>query len=381
MDYASSDDDIYSHSQPRRRVHAHRSASAASAHRFGVLGLVANVRLAVPWQPWLRSEACRMCVALVAVGVMLFVVHISSYERAILIELAEIDPFVTALGDEHARARVLDVPVYFINAEGDAPQRRAIEERLARLRPPAMGRIQSVDGALHLDEDRAHGFPGQSAYELGRTLSHLAAARQLMLDGHDAALVVEDSAHLGLAPRWPFRLSELLAQLPATWTTLQLYHTADVWHAPGAVPSEPALTVVPYGGAHMGGTVAYVLSRRGADALMRATRAGRAVHRVALATRNGRTDTILFEFPHAEPWAIWPRYVFAHPRASDHSFGAHIGARRGLREARLARAIVEHARAAWPPFRPGPSPDDDDSDDAVDANALLVMGDVLAADG
>lgn len=367
------DDDIYSLS--RRRAATHRSETG------GLLVSIVRAFLSVRWQLFFRSDACRVVATVTLIGGVLLFVRLSSFERALHMELDKIDAVVNELTDEHSRAHVLDLPVYFINADEDSPQRREIEERLARLRPPAMHRIPSVEGALHLDEDRAHGgFPTQTAYELGRTLSHLAAARQLMLDGHEAALIVEDSAHFGLAPRWPFRLSELVAQLPATWTTLQLYHTADVRYLPAAGSADTAVTIVPYAGVHMSGTIAYVLSRRGADALMRATRAGRAVHRVALATRNGLTDTILFEFPHAEPWAVWPRYIFAHPRARSHAFGVYVGMRQALHQARIGRAIVEHAHAAWPSLRRGPPPDEEDyPDDDADVSAMIVLGDVISA--
>jgi hypothetical protein len=209
-----------------------------------------------------------------------------------------------------------------------------------------------------------------------RTLSHLSAARQMVADNLSAALIVEDSAHFGLAPRWPFRLSELVAQLPATWTTLQLHHTADLTYAPPMGDAPVGLTIVPYGGSTMSGTVAYLLSRRGADALMRCTRAGRAVHRKGLATRNGLTDTILFEFPHAEPWALWPRYIFGHPRF--HAPSLKVGVRQALREARIAHGIVDHAKATWPKARPGPAPDDEDSpDDEGDGPAMVVYTDIV----
>jgi hypothetical protein len=110
---------------------------------------------------------------------------------------------------------------------------------------------------------------------------------------------------------------------------------------------------------------------------MRATRGGRTVHRVGLATRDGRTDTILYEFPHATPWAVWPRYVLAR---SNLQGGSHLSVRHALREARLAEAIVGHARSTWPCLRPGPAPDDFDyPDDESHHLALVVFGSVVAA--
>lgn len=364
------DDDIY----------AHRHATRRPGFCAEMLASVLRVR----WQLWLRSDACRMTAMLAAVATVVLFARGSSRELAL--ELEAIDAVVRELASE--RPLALDLPVYLISGEEDVAERREVEEQLGALRPPAITWVPSVDGAQHLDEDRAHGgFASQTAHELGRTLSHLAAAQQLSLDGHAAALVVEGSAAFGLAPRWPFRLSELVAQLPATWTTLQLHHTADARSVPAAGSAGgAAATVVPYAGAHMSGTAAYVLSRRGAEALMRLTRAGRAVHRVALATRNGRTDTILYEFPYAEPWAVWPRYIYARPRAR--AFGAPASARQLLCEARIGREIVEHAHATWRPRRPGPLPGGGDEPDGTRAGAsdedsdpgatLLVYGDVIS---
>mmetsp|Transcript_8641 Transcript_8641/g.22725 ORF Transcript_8641/g.22725 Transcript_8641/m.22725 type:complete len:268 (-) Transcript_8641:117-920(-) len=259
-------------------------------------------------------------------------------------------------------------------------RRAQLEQRLAGLDPPVAGeRVRGVDGRQLFGSAEVHsGFEWNSAGELGCTLSHLAVAKQLEQAGHPAALVLEDDAHLGLVPLWPVPLAELVKALPPLWTTLQLYHTADVAYAPPAGDAPVGLTVVPYGGVHMSGTVAYVLSRRGADALMRCTRAGRAVHRKGLATRNGLTDTILYEFPHAEPWALWPRYIFGHPRFLGPSL--HVGVRQALREARIAHGIVDHAQATWAATRPGPAPDDEDMPDEGDGAAMVVYSDVVSGE-
>lgn len=273
----------------------------------------------------------------------------TSSDRAVRVEIVHIDDMLSELAKDPPRRRALDLPVYYLNREVDRERRALIDARLAPLGAPSVQRIPGIDGSLHIAESWAHsGFRWESPAELGCTLSHLAAARQLLLDGHEAAIVLEDDAHLGAASRWPFTPAELVAQLPPEWTTLQLYHDADARHAP---TTGAAATLVPYAhrGARMRGAVGYVLSRRGADMLMRLTRGGRALHRASIGTRDGRADTLLFEFPGAIPFAVWPRYVIPYNDLSPaRRSTVYRPASRTLAHVRSARAVLEQALAAWP---------------------------------
>mmetsp|Transcript_12647 Transcript_12647/g.38053 ORF Transcript_12647/g.38053 Transcript_12647/m.38053 type:complete len:349 (-) Transcript_12647:166-1212(-) len=301
-------------------------------------------RRAIFWR--VRAQPCGPVNAIVTITLLTALLYyfwlwpVGKLRRAI----ARLDTQLTDLGDQPPRQGAVDLPVYYVSREADRHRRASVEKQLQRLQPPIARRVPGVEGSLHIKEDWSHsGFKWNAAGELGCTLSHLAAARQLILDGHEAALVVEDDARFDLASRWPFSLTQLIDQLPPDWTTLQLYHGShtqpprDVGASVTISPCSPGMT----------GTLAYILSRRGADSLMRLTHGGRALHRVSLGTRSGQADVVLFEFPGAQAFALWPRYVFPYNDMDRLKNRIHAAHKHTLEHIFNARTIVSEARTMW----------------------------------
>lgn len=278
--------------------------------------------------------------------------HLSSYERRIASYVATMDALlaqIRARGGATA-AGAVGMPVYFVNMDENSDRRAQLEARLAELAlPTAAVRVRGVDGRQLFGSAEVHsGFEWNSPGELGCTLSHLAVAERLVADGHAAALVLEDDAHLGLAPLWPVPLPELVKALPPRWTTLQLYHGTDSAAEP---PLHGHTALVPYdlsARVRSPGTVAYILSRRGARALLRLTDGGKSVHARALNTRDGHADTVMFEFPGALPFVVWPRYILPYNDLSHSASTIHAKTtKHHLWHVRVAAAILQRAVAVW----------------------------------
>lgn len=316
-----------------------------------------------------RRARAHVVLALVAVALVVAVPvawHLSSYERRIASYVATMDALLariqTRARARGARAGAIGLPVYFVNMDENADRRAQLEARLAELTPPVIGvRVRAVDGRQRFGSAHVHsGFEWSSPGELGCTLSHLAVAKRLVADGHAAALVLEDDAHLGLVPLWPVSLAELVRALPPRWTTLQLYHGTDTAAEP---PLRGHSALVPYdlsARVRSPGTVAYVLSRRGARALLRLTDGGEAVHARALGTRDGRADTVMYEFQGALPFVVWPRYVLPYNDLAHAASTIHAKtSKHHLWHVRVAAAILQRAVALWadqpPPREPAPS--------------------------
>jgi hypothetical protein len=294
-----------------------------------------------------------------SVVVLLFVAplgwYLTSFERRIATYVATMDRILanvhqpggnrSAAGDDR-----IGMPVYYVNMDENADRRARIEQRLAELRPPVMGtRVRGVDGRRLFASAEVHsGFEWNSAAELGCTLSHLAVARRLAEDGHAAALVIEDDAHFGLVPLWPISLPELVGALPSDWTSLLLYHGTDARHEP---PRRGHTALVPYdttGRVRSPGTVAYVLSRRGALELLRLTDGGTTVHATKLGTRDGHADTVMYEFPGARPFVAWPRYVLPYNDLAQATSTIHSGSsKHHLWHVRVAVAVLQRAVDEW----------------------------------
>jgi hypothetical protein len=132
-------------------------------------------------------------------------------------------------------------------------------------------------------------------------------------DGHEAAVVLEDDASLGLLPLWPVTVRELLAQLPANWTTLQLSHTTPLWASPDLQRVSRGYQITPRDNEKKlsWNTLAYALSRRGALALLELTDGGTTVHSSKLRTSEGVADAVMYTFPGASAYLAWPRFVLS----------------------------------------------------------------------
>lgn len=321
------------------------------------------------------SLKAKVWAAVAAIVVIVPLLRLSSFDYAIRRHQAYVDEVALGLTEELPARPVLDLPVYYINKEGDRRRQAAFEDRINELyiSPSLLVRIPAVDGRAHLEEEWTTSGFRLTAEELGRTLSHLSAAKELVIDGHEAALIVEDDAHFALAVRWPFKLSDLIASLPPTWTSLQLFHGADGRLAP-EVDEGVSATIVPRR-TNMRGSLAYVLHRRrGAEVLLRLTGQGRELHRAALGTRDGKADTVMFEFPGASAYALWPRYIFPDVTVSGHGKGTAAW------YARLAHSILDQGLALWPKSeRPGElSKFDYDEQGDDDQRALVVLDEFLA---
>jgi GR25 family glycosyltransferase involved in LPS biosynthesis len=281
--------------------------------------------------------------------------RLASYEHRIAAYVSTMDSLLAqirarAAPGRAARAAMLGMPVYFVNMDENGDRRVQLEERLQEI-GVAGTRVPGVDGRLLFGSASVHsGFEWNSAGELGCTLSHLAVAKALVEDGHAAALVLEDDAHLGLLPLWPSPLSELVRALPPSWSTLQLYHGTDVRHEP---PLQGLSALVPYdltAQVRSPGTVAYVLSRRGARELLRLTDGGTTVHAAQLGTRDGHADTVMFEFPGALPYIVWPRFVLPYNDLTHSTSTIHAATtKHHLWHVRVAAAILQRAVDVWMP--------------------------------
>lgn len=278
--------------------------------------------------------------------------RVFSVERQVAAHVATMDGLLAQLEARAGRAwsKSIGLPVYVVNMDEHRERLGVMRARLGRLLPPMRSvRVRGVDGRALIGSAYAHsGFEWASPGELGCTLSHLAAAARLVKDGHAAALVLEDDAHLGLLPIWPLPLPELVKALPPRWSTLQLYHGTDPSAEP---PLHGRVALAPYdlsARVRSPGTVAYLLSQRGARALLALTRNGTAVHAAALRTRDGRADTVMFEYPGAAPFLAWPRYVLPYNglRASASTIHARAS-RHHLWHVRVAAAILQRAIDAW----------------------------------
>lgn len=279
---------------------------------------------------------------------------LSSFERRIASYVARMDVLLERVRARaaHRGAGNIDLPVYYVNMDAHADRRARIEARLKEMGPPpSIVRVAGVNGAAHMANAQVHsGFGWDSAGELGCTLSHLAVARQLLRDGHAAALVLEDDAHLGLVPLWPLSARGLTNLLPPGWTTLRLYHGTGAEFEPELKHGAQAV-LTPYdlsATVRSPGTVAYVLSREGASALLALTDHGRGVHRDRLRTRDGRADTVMYEFPGALPYIVWPRHIFPYNDLSHASSTIHATAsKHHLWHVRVAASVLERATALW----------------------------------
>lgn len=305
---------------------------------------------------YIRHRRCLLALAVIAALGLPLGWHLSSFEVRIRHYVDRIDGILAGIDvGALAGGPMVDLPVYYVNMDAHTDRRQRIETRLTALRPPPplVVRVAGVDGLARMSTGGSgvhSGFEWESAGELGCTLSHLAAAKQIYLAGHEAAIVLEDDAHLGLAGLWPRPVSWLTRQLPTNWTTIQLYHGTQPFEEPPDLGPE-RLRLVPYdlsAQVRSPGTVAYAISRRGAELLLSLTDGGTAVHRRLLHTRDGRADTVMYEFPESAPYVVWPRYVFPYNDMAGAPSTIHAtGTRHHLWHVRVAASIVDRAAAVW----------------------------------
>lgn len=146
------------------------------------------------------------------------------------------------------RGALAGVHIFWINADANVGRREIMEAEFKRLgivnhtRVPAIvesdirrleaeglslpglrfvPRLQSFVGDVQRANATEH--VTYSYAELGRTLSHLAAARLAYETRMAASLVLEDSVLLWPIPMWTHSLPELMARAPTGWKILQLH--------------------------------------------------------------------------------------------------------------------------------------------------------------
>ena len=175
-----------------------------------------------------------------------------------------------------------ELPVLLIALDG---KRGAASEAQLRRRHPHLTRVGALDargGAKGLDamDAAAQGAKTlvsggtNSATEIGCSVSHLRAAAMVAALNLSAALVAEDDASFELAEHWaqPGLGAAYAAELPPDWAVLQLLVHAPcdefvglhaAWREAGRPPAMPHVHDT------LHSTGAYLLSRRGAEAILR----------------------------------------------------------------------------------------------------------------
>jgi GR25 family glycosyltransferase involved in LPS biosynthesis len=180
----------------------------------------------------------------------------------------------------------VDVPVLYINLDRSEARRGRLESHFRSLDVPSYERVPAVDGvALGArrftlqGESWAAGLPTDPAElaqlmgcdselrtlpELGCTLSHIKAIMRARELGRGTVLVVEDDIDLGAEALWPHSLRDIEREAPAGWCVVSLYDgRVPLAHANRASFYE----LDPY---NCYGTVAYLVSTEGQDAVAKA---------------------------------------------------------------------------------------------------------------
>ncbi|MEM7545556.1 MAG: FkbM family methyltransferase [Pseudomonadota bacterium] len=175
-------------------------------------------------------------------------------------------------------------PVYVINRAQDTA-------RLERFSDSATGlglsvtRIEAIDGHdpatplflyRHLLRDRFRGGTDIKPGALGCYLSHMAAWRKLISDGHEVALICEDDVVLRTVPPMP----DVVADIIFVNDRLQAWR-AGIDGGPASVPVSAIISALSGNGQEPGqnglasapGADAYLLTRRGAERLLALTAA------------------------------------------------------------------------------------------------------------
>ncbi len=193
------------------------------------------------------------------------------------------------------------VPVYVLSLGG--ARLRLFEEEMAAEKQDfkvvnvSLGSMLRTDYVEHVQE------PGL----IGCTIAHLAFAKQLALEGHRCALVVEDDARFGLSTYWPVALHELcntMHQRDPEWTTLMLY-SSDTGVPAGA----KGIEIRRYTDG-LWGTVSYLATRRWALNLMRLTGNGTRLMHEEVGARYGMADSVMYQCRGCSAYALRPNYVF-----------------------------------------------------------------------
>lgn len=123
----------------------------------------------------------------------------------------------------------IGVPVLYINMNRSKKRRDFMEQQLSQLSLD-YERIPAVDGkALHslthgtVNNILFHNNYSLSPAELGCTLSHILAAKQLLERNLEVALVMEDDCVCYLIPYWNTTIPQLMQNAPDDWEILQLF--------------------------------------------------------------------------------------------------------------------------------------------------------------
>lgn len=161
------------------------------------------------------------------------------------------------------------IPVYILNLDR-SPERLSCMQRQCRGLGIAYERVRGVDGVkvpAHLAEqfEKSALSPG----EIGAYASHMLAWERLICDSdHPYAVILEDDAEL--AADLMMSIEQTIAWLPADWGVVQLYgapnREAKLLHRLRTNRWVVRHSRIP------SGAVAYLISRRGAQAMLRPAR-------------------------------------------------------------------------------------------------------------
>ena len=212
---------------------------------------------------------------------------------------------------------------YIISLARSTERWRAMQPILTAMGARNPIRFEAVDGAAlgqHgtrelqaqglLSQDLSGFDAGCRDGEIGCALSHAAVLRDIVRQGWDSALILEDD--IALAPRlssWPKRYAAAMADLPRSWELWYLYRCFDIRHRSRRVTPRTVIPWTPHGGA------AYAVSAAGAAKLA-----------AALSPVRSAVDRVYAELVQQreiDAWAASPLLVLPGKHASIINRGNH----------------------------------------------------------
>lgn len=218
----------------------------------------------------------------------------------------------------------IDVPIYYINMDKDTGRKTFMEKQL-----DSLSSVTRIPGIVLKDQKQYNitgTFSKMSSEEIGCTLAHLNAAKQLLEDDLDFALVCEDDASFSLSNIWRHSLSrvgEELTKLNKYWTTCHLFHwlknKSNRYYE--VLPLEYNIC--------SWGAVAYLISKKGAQALSNITTSFTEFDKSELSTsinnliniENLPADDLLYNLKNSRGYMIQPSIIF--PNNADFESSLH----------------------------------------------------------
>ena len=131
--------------------------------------------------------------------------------------------------------------------------------------------------------------------EFGCTMAHINAAKFMIKNNMETALIIEDDANFSLKQHWPKTLEDIVSELPEGWTTCQLhFHSTSNYSMHNIHEKKNYDTWC---------TTAYLLSSKGARLISEIDIKSKKEWLVA--------DVVVYDFEGSQSYLHYPRYVLA----------------------------------------------------------------------